>query len=67
VTSSPYIAKALQAWSRLAGHGDDAALIVIYASADAPASAGRDALRDFSQRMSPAIDRMLESARESGK
>jgi exosortase A len=67
VTSSPYVAKALQAWSRLAGHGDDAALIVVYASADVRAGAGRDALRDFSQRMSPAIERMLESARESGK
>jgi EpsI family protein len=67
VTSSPYVAKALQAWSRLAGHGDDAALIVVYASADVRAGAERDALRDFSQRMSPAIERMLESARESGK
>ena len=30
VTSSQYMAKALQAWSKLSGRGDDAALIVIY-------------------------------------
>ncbi len=31
VTSSQYEAKALQAWSKLSGRGDDAALVVIYA------------------------------------
>ena len=29
-TSSQYVAKALLAWSKLSGHGDDAALIVMY-------------------------------------
>lgn len=67
VTSNAYVAKAMLAWSRLAGRGDDSALIVVYAREQPAAGASRDALRAFIQQMSPAIDRMLARTRESGK
>src|SRR5205823_10173486 len=31
ITNSPYMAKVLQAWSKLSGRDDDAALVVMYA------------------------------------
>ena len=67
VTSSAYVAKALQAWSRLTGGGDDSALIVVYAREQPGANTSRDALRAFSQQMSPEIERMLERTRERGR
>ena len=64
VTSSQYEAKALQAWSKLTGRGDDAALVVIYAPRrtrdDDPASV----LRAFTREMSPSIERSLAATRE---
>ncbi|HEX6137554.1 MAG TPA: exosortase A, partial [Casimicrobiaceae bacterium] len=35
ITASPYVGKVLQAWSRLRGNGDDAALVVMYAAGHA--------------------------------
>ncbi len=62
VTASEYVAKALTAWSRLRGRGDDSALIVIYTTKPAPDKDVRDVLREFAASMSPAIERTLEAA-----
>lgn len=67
VTSSPYVAKAQLAWSRLTGRGDDSALIVAYAREQGSGDASRDALRDFVRQMSPEIERTLGLAREEGR
>jgi exosortase A len=64
VTSSPYTAKALQAWSKLTRRGDDAALIVIYASKRSHDDDPTPSLRAFAQEMSPSIERALAAARE---
>jgi EpsI family protein len=65
VTGSDYAAKALLAWSKLTGRGDDAALIVLYTPRPTSDGGGKEALRDFAQRMSPAIERTLRAARGS--
>jgi exosortase A len=64
VTSSSYKAKALQAWAKLTGRGDDAALIVIYAIRRSRADDPAPSLRAFAQQMSPSIERALAGARE---
>jgi EpsI family protein len=64
VTSSPYAAKALQAWSKLTGRGDDAALIVIYGAKRSHDDDPTPSLRAFAQQMSPSIERALAGARE---
>jgi EpsI family protein len=64
VTSSPYAAKALQAWSKLTGRGDDAALIVIYAARRSRDDDPTPSLKAFAQQMSPSIERALAGARE---
>jgi exosortase A len=69
VTGSAYVGKALQAWSKLTGNGDDAALIVLAAPArelKQRDSAG-EALRSFAAAMSPAIEHSLDAARRSGR
>lgn len=58
LTSSDYLAKALLAWSRLRGHGDDSAVIVGYA---AP-TPGCDPAREVLEAMAPHIDNVLRSA-----
>jgi EpsI family protein len=58
LTSSDYVAKALLAWSKLRGHGDDSAVIVSYA---APAP-GRNPAREVLEAMAPQIDGTLRSA-----
>jgi len=63
ITSSDYVAKALIAWSKLRGHGDDSVLIVIYAPQPTPGKSATGALRDFMAAMSPSIERSLEAAR----
>jgi EpsI family protein len=62
-TSSDYVAKALIAWSKLRGRGDDSALIVIYSVQPASGKDIRSALRDFASAMSPSIENSLELAR----
>jgi exosortase A len=64
VTSSPYTAKVLQAWSKLTRRGDDAALIVIYGAKHSHDDDPTPSLRAFAQEMSPSIERALASARE---
>ena len=65
VTSSQYMAKALQAWSKLSGRGDDAALIVIYAPRLSRDDDAVSSLRAFAREMSPSIERGLAAARAS--
>jgi len=64
VTSSPYKAKALQAWSKLTRRGDDAALIVIYGAKRSHDDDPTPSMRAFAQEMSPSIERSLAAARE---
>jgi len=65
VTSSQYEAKALQAWSKLSGQGDDAALVVIYAPRRTRDDDPTPILRGFIREMSPSIERALVAARDS--
>ena len=66
ITSSDYVAKALTAWSKLRGRGDDSALIVIFAQS-AQAKGLSETLRDFATAMSPSIERSLLSAQGSSR
>jgi exosortase A len=63
LTGSPYVAKALLAWSRLTGNGDDCALIVWYADRRGDPAAVRAVLADFAATMSPSIEHLLARAR----
>jgi len=67
LTSSPYVGKALLAWSRLTGNGDDAALIAMYTPLGASGDAARNALRSFAQAMAAPIDGALAAAEASGR
>jgi len=64
VTASEYVAKARLAWSRLAGRGDDSALIVVFASRRAGGPDAAAALREFTGAMAPGIERALAAVRE---
>lgn len=66
VTSSIYAAKALLAWSRLTGRGDDAALIVMHAPAR-PDGSGDPSLRPFARDMARSIERALDTVRGAGR
>ena len=66
ITSSDYVAKALTAWSKLRGRGDDSALIVVYAQA-AQSKGLSGTLRDFMGAMSPSIERSLRSAQDGSR
>lgn len=65
VTSSQYEAKALQAWSKLSGQGDDAALVVVYAARRTRDDDPTPILRAFTREMSSSIERALATAREA--
>jgi EpsI family protein len=67
VTASPYVGKLLQAWSRLTGRGDDAALVVLYVPHPLHGDDGRAALDDFASAMLPEVEQLLRTARESGR
>lgn len=67
VTSSEYVAKALLAWSKLTGAGDDAALIVFYASSGSGGPDPAATLREFAQAMTPGIARALDAVRAGGR
>ena len=64
VTASQPVAKLLTAWSVLTGHGDDSALIIIYAPQKGSVEEARGLLRSFVSTMSPAIERTLAATRE---
>ena len=62
VTSSDYVAKALMAWSKVTGQGDDSALIVIYAAEPGRGKGASDALQKFVAANSPSIEQALAIA-----
>ena len=62
LTSSDYLAKALTAWSKLRGRGDDSALIVIYTRDSETDKKSMEMLHDFAAAMSPSIERSIEAA-----
>lgn len=63
LTASDWRAKLLMAWAQLTGHGDDAAIVIVYM--DKAAAGDNDAaLRDFLQRHWSAIDTDLRGVRE---
>ncbi len=63
ITGNEYMAKALTAWSKLRGAGDDSALIVLYTPQGASPPGGAVALREFAAAMSPSIQRELDRVR----
>jgi len=67
VTSSAYVAKALQAWSKISGRGDDAALVVIYTPVASSSEAATRTLKQFAASVSPSIEATLRRAQESGR
>ncbi len=67
VTASMYTAKALLAWSRLKGHGDDSALIAVYSARRPNEQEAAAAIRDFMRSMSPAIERALKDVRAASQ
>ncbi|MFN4326515.1 MAG: exosortase A [Azonexus sp.] len=58
LTSSDILAKALTAWSMLSGHGDDSAVVILYA----PKAEAERSLSAFSRDMADAIQRTLAEA-----
>jgi len=67
LTSSDYVAKALLAWSRIMGRGDDSALIVVYAPETARSGSTADALKAFVAAHGAAIEQSLEAASLTGR
>jgi exosortase A len=67
ITSDPYVAKALQAFAKLRGIGDDAALVAIYTPAIDGSERALELLRKFAEEMSPAIEHSLAAASASGR
>jgi exosortase A len=67
MTSSAYVAKALQAWGNLTGLGDDAAFVVIYTPSGGNDASANAAVRAFARAASPAIEAALAGARGSGR
>ena len=62
ITSSDYVAKAYSAFHRLIGRGDDAAVILLFASQDNTAGA-QGVLESFAQTNLAAIDALLAKTR----
>jgi exosortase A len=67
VTASDYVAKAVTAWSKLRGQGDDSALILMYAPQAASGKSMDAVLRDFAAALSPSIENTLDSAHAGSK
>lgn len=63
-TSNPLLAKLLEAKSRLAGHGDDAAVIILYSPYDDRPEDAAAAMQDFVNDMLPAIGQNLANANQ---
>jgi EpsI family protein len=64
LTANDYAAKAYTAFSRLRGHGDDSAAVIIYTRAN-EAGGGEAALERFVHAAAPAIERTLLDARQA--
>ena len=67
VTSSDYIAKALMAWSKITGQGDDSAVIVIYAPEPTRGKGAGDILKNFATANASSIEQALAMARQSAR
>jgi exosortase A len=67
LTSNDYVAKARLAWSKLRGHGDDSALIIIYSPQSTLGNDTGATIRDFAAAMSPPIERALDAVRGSSR
>jgi exosortase A len=63
--ANPYWAKLLQAKSRLLGHGDDGAVVIVYMLYDDRQPSAEPALQEFVGAMLPAITKSLENARRA--
>jgi len=63
VTASEYVAKGLLAFSKLAGRGDDSAVIVVYSPRALEGDSSQEVLRSFLAEVSPAIERTLAATR----
>jgi EpsI family protein len=61
---NPVMAKALTAWSRLRGHGDDSAAIIVYTSETDPQRAA-ETLQSFTRDAWPDIATALHRAARS--
>ena len=64
--ADPYRAKLMQATAKLAGKGDDGAVVIVYTPYDQQPDAARQVMRDFVDAMLPGVTRVLENARRSG-
>lgn len=64
LTASDYQAKVYTALSRLAGRGDDSAVIIVYAPTE-PAGGGEAAVRDFVSAAWPEIENLLRRTRNA--
>ena len=64
ITFNPVMAKALTAWSRLRGHGDDSAAIIVYTSETDPQRAA-ETLQSFTRDAWPDIATALHRAARS--
>lgn len=62
ITSSDYVAKAYLALAKLAGHGDDSALIAIYTPKPETGESGNAVLGRFAAEMGEAIGQALHEA-----
>lgn len=67
LTANDYVAKALLAWSKLTGGGDDSALIAIYVPPDGSINGDHELPGRFTSEMSQAIDRALALTRGGGR
>jgi exosortase A len=61
LTASDYVLKARLAWSKLRGHGDDAALVVFYARENER----NDAAREAFEALMPGVLRMLSETKRA--
>jgi exosortase A len=62
VTSSDYVAKALMAWSKITGQGDDSAVIVMYATEPSRGKGAGDILNNFAAANASPIEQALAMA-----
>ncbi|MES2353873.1 MAG: exosortase A [Pseudomonadota bacterium] len=64
-TNSSYVAKLLQAKSRLLHQGDDSAVIILYTRTDDRSDAAQTTLREFAKDGLPVIERALNAVQQN--
>ena len=65
-TSSPYLGRLLEIWTRITGGRRDAALIVLATPYDKDLEAGAEVLKAFAQDMLPEVERVLDQSVGAG-